>query len=486
MTYYSQFGEDKIIESYFEKGYIGGCIDVGAADGVHINNTKYFEELGWYCLCIEPIPEFYEKLKNSRLNAINYAVSPINDKLDFNIIYVNGQTGEAGSALNVDEKLIQHLKNMGYSITSETISVESRTLDYCIENYYKHNKIDFISIDTEGTELEVLKSFSIEKWNPKLIVVENNWEDPEIENYLRQFGYKKDKRLQINEFYIKDKIAFKINMGIGSIMISKFLLDQVKNYFSEIYIIPNLELIRDYRNDKKEYYQFIDKFLPLFFSEPPYILTKKMDLDIPVITADFWEIIDTIKKHGINANPSLLNFDFKKYFIAEDRNPIHLKNYIVVCTKARSVVDVEYEKISSDFYELINVLSKKYTIVLIGEQRIDPNLEYNVAFRIMRSIYNDFKKYVKQYIDFTVPEIYNNPDLSLIKRDCNIMAGAEATICLGEGGNFCLSSGVSKKTISFITWPQQINNIHRLFNENDHIKLFDNYVDFKNEINKLL
>ena len=54
---------------------------------------------------------------------------------------------------------------MGFNITTEDIKVSTRTLDYCIENYYKYDKIDFLDIDTEGTELDVLKGFDINRWN---------------------------------------------------------------------------------------------------------------------------------------------------------------------------------------------------------------------------------------------------------------------------------------------------------------------------------
>jgi hypothetical protein len=92
---------------------------------------------------------------------------------------------------------------MGFNIDIRKIIVEVITLDKCIEDFYKYDKIDFISIDTEGTELDVLKGFSIEKWNPKLLIIENNFEDPEIEEYLKQYKYKKDKRIGVNDFYIK-------------------------------------------------------------------------------------------------------------------------------------------------------------------------------------------------------------------------------------------------------------------------------------------
>jgi len=203
MNYYGQFGDDKIIESFFEKDYIGGCIDVGASNGISINNTKHFEELGWYCLCIEPNPKYFEYLKYNRLHAINYAISNKNDKLPFNIIDLGNGCEDAISSLELDTRLVEKHKQLGYYINPKIVMVDVITLDYCIENFYKYDKIDFVSIDTEGTELDVLKGFSIEKWNPKLIVIENNFDDPDIEIYLNMYNYKKNKRIEVNDYYIK-------------------------------------------------------------------------------------------------------------------------------------------------------------------------------------------------------------------------------------------------------------------------------------------
>jgi hypothetical protein len=76
-------------------------------------------------------------------------------------------------------------------------------LDWCIENHFRHPIIDFITIDTEGTELDVLKSFDVNKYNIKLLVVENNFNDPYVENYLADKMWVKDKRIEVNDFYIR-------------------------------------------------------------------------------------------------------------------------------------------------------------------------------------------------------------------------------------------------------------------------------------------
>jgi hypothetical protein len=63
--------------------------------------------------------------------------------------------------------------------------------------------IDFISIDTENTELDVLKGIDLTKYNVKLLVIENNFNEPFCEDYLVQYGYTKVNRIAVNDFYLK-------------------------------------------------------------------------------------------------------------------------------------------------------------------------------------------------------------------------------------------------------------------------------------------
>ena len=200
--YYGQQHEDEIIEKYFPEGYIGGCIDIGATDGVNINNTLHFEQLGWYCMCIEPNPNFFNSLKNNRKNAVNLAVSDRNeDQVVFNIVSLNGSNEEAISSLRIDERLLKDHSN--FDVNIKEIVCDVRTLDYCLDYFYTYQQIDFVSVDTEGTELDVLKGFDINKWQPKLFIIENNYEDKNIEEYMNKFGYIKDQRISVNDFYIK-------------------------------------------------------------------------------------------------------------------------------------------------------------------------------------------------------------------------------------------------------------------------------------------
>lgn len=199
--FFGQFETDKYIKKYFPDNYTGSCIEVGAAHGVASSNTLYFEKKGWRCLCIEPNPNLYKQLVKNRKFCVNYAVSDINkDDVYFHIFVLPNKDETAISSLSFDSRLLESHQ----IINDYRIKVKVRTLDYILEETkFFDGKLDFISIDTEGTELDVIKGLNLEKYRPKLLVVENNFNDRDIENYLKDFKYVLDFRHVINDFYLR-------------------------------------------------------------------------------------------------------------------------------------------------------------------------------------------------------------------------------------------------------------------------------------------
>ena len=67
MKYYSQFGQDQFVhKTFFQEKTKGYFVDIGAHDGVTFSNSKFFEELGWEGICIEPNPKVFPILENNR------------------------------------------------------------------------------------------------------------------------------------------------------------------------------------------------------------------------------------------------------------------------------------------------------------------------------------------------------------------------------------------------------------------------------------
>ena len=204
MKSYAQHGEDVIIRQFFPDKHNGVCIDVGAVDGICMSNSIHFEQDGWFCICCEANPDMYEALKMNRLEAVHGAIGAEDLlEVEFNIVNLTAQGGNetAVSAVTIDERLLKQHDFLKPEIRK--VNVPMLKLDTILLKYPAITHIDFISIDTEGTELEVLKGFDIARWQPTLFVIENNYNDPEIETYLKGFGYIKERRLVVNDFYIK-------------------------------------------------------------------------------------------------------------------------------------------------------------------------------------------------------------------------------------------------------------------------------------------
>ena len=206
--YYGQWETDKIIASYFNSTIKGTCIEVGAANGIKGSNTKYFEDMGWDALCIEPNLKHRESLESSR-NLVRFFACGHQNTEEILHIFNVGRDNIFSSitSLTPDERLVEAHRDIINEINE--VKVPVRTLNWILETQVSNTPfenitdIDFISIDTEGTELDVVKGFNISGYNVSLFIIENNYEDKEIEEYMKSIGYKKDQRYKINDFYIK-------------------------------------------------------------------------------------------------------------------------------------------------------------------------------------------------------------------------------------------------------------------------------------------
>ena len=201
--YFGQWETDKVIEKYFPSGHIGKCVDVGAADGRRGSNSFYFENNGWECLCVEANPEHNKSLLELRKNVVMCACGNVDGEsnMDLQVFRVGDRDISTSlTSLSPDARLVddhKHIIREQYSV-----NVVVKNLTDLVNEF--NTDLDFISIDTEGTELDVLKGLDLETINVKLLVVENNYDDADISDYLSQFGYVRKERYKINDFYIKE------------------------------------------------------------------------------------------------------------------------------------------------------------------------------------------------------------------------------------------------------------------------------------------
>lgn len=196
------------VMALFPDGFKGVCIDIGAYHPTWLSNTYSMEVAGWDVYCVEPNPYCMAELQEERENVIEYAIGSENE--DGAPFYVyrcgHGPNGMAGYT-GLIEKTESDFALYGSGICSnliETVHVNVRTLDWVLNNVIKARNIDFVSIDVEGSELDVLRGFDLLLWKPKVIVIENiSTQDAAQASYLLEFGYQPHMRFVYNDIYIR-------------------------------------------------------------------------------------------------------------------------------------------------------------------------------------------------------------------------------------------------------------------------------------------
>jgi FkbM family methyltransferase len=169
----------------------GVFIDVGAYDGDRVSNSIYFEDiLEWSGVCIEPNPNAYTKLiKNRNCVCINAGVTDIESELPF--YKVSGHAEMLSGFMSYISK--EHIDRINIEISrhggeTELVNVKTVKLEDVIKDNNLTN-IDYLSIDTEGNELNVLKSINFDNCRITYISAENNDRTEDVKEFLKSKGY---------------------------------------------------------------------------------------------------------------------------------------------------------------------------------------------------------------------------------------------------------------------------------------------------------
>jgi FkbM family methyltransferase len=183
IKFQGQYFQDMIAYIYLQKKKNGFYIDIGANDGISISNTYIFEQLGWKGICIEPLPAIFLRLKKFRnCDCYNIALS---SKSNENVEFLKSLKSSGLSGLY--EGMSESHKN--FAGAGEIIKVKTMTFDEIMKKYTNIKHIDFISIDVEGHEMEILKTINFKKYSFSLLTIEKN-EPEKIIEYMNKNGYK--------------------------------------------------------------------------------------------------------------------------------------------------------------------------------------------------------------------------------------------------------------------------------------------------------
>lgn len=206
---YSQCGEDKFLnDNYFHNKKNGKYIELGALDGILYSNTKFFQEsLGWSGVLIEPHPLAFNYLTKNRPNnyLFNDLISCETEELKFRFFY-NRYAAVSGIETTLPEEHYKIYFNNIVNMYEPQFIANMKPISLTdVIKRTQINHFDLLSLDVEGHEYEVLKSwdFSIPIDIILMETLETTPEKNELcRNLLYDNGYKLDTVFKQNEIFI--------------------------------------------------------------------------------------------------------------------------------------------------------------------------------------------------------------------------------------------------------------------------------------------
>lgn len=196
----------EFLERYFPDKTDGYFVEVGAFDGMTYSNTWGLTEIGWGGLYVEAHPDFARQCihnhgHNPKITTVSAACGAEEGEAEL-IVY-----GEV-STLNLSKW------NRQWGMNDDTPKI--KVPKYTLETLLYLNKIDsfdLLVVDTEETEIEVLKGFNLHAHRPKMAIIElhekqgtrideKGWQEPWVTNYFK--GYQKIYADQINTIFIRN------------------------------------------------------------------------------------------------------------------------------------------------------------------------------------------------------------------------------------------------------------------------------------------
>jgi FkbM family methyltransferase len=204
--HYSQLGQDVLalaITDFKRNGYF---VEFGAMDGKYASNTYLLEkDYEWTGIVAEPARVFHKDLPINRSCIIDHRA-------------VTDVTGNQVEFKEVDEQLglsgiVEHFHDKDWAVKVRAQSqgpvytVPTVSLDDLLEQHQAPNNIDYISIDTEGSEYLILKNFNFKKYSVGFFSVEHNNVDTvrtDIKELMEQNGYVRilSEQSEIDDWYV--------------------------------------------------------------------------------------------------------------------------------------------------------------------------------------------------------------------------------------------------------------------------------------------
>jgi FkbM family methyltransferase len=202
--------ECRLVRLFFGKIPEGFFVDVGASDPKDASQTWHLEQRGWRGVLIEPIPELCKNLRDQRPRSVVVQAAcgapEQRGQVEFHI--ADGFTRST---------LEKNALSSNVSFT-RTDLVDLKTLDDIL-NEIDPPKLDFVSIDVEGLQLNVLRGFNLQKYKPLLLLIADHTTSLKTHRYLRQNRHYLAKRTSRNSWYVPVGTTFALTSPLERLLL---------------------------------------------------------------------------------------------------------------------------------------------------------------------------------------------------------------------------------------------------------------------------
>jgi FkbM family methyltransferase len=195
--------EDRLKAEFFGPLREGFFVEVGANDPQRGSQSWQFEQAGWSGVLVEPQPDLAERLR--RLRRAHVAAVACSSP-------ANAGKAMTLHVLGPHSSLNRELAVTGVAAEAE-IEVPIRTLDAILEEIGAPSPIDFVSIDVEGHEVEVLSGFDLNRWRPRLLLIEDHVTNLATHRFVTRAGYRLIRRTGPNGWYVPRAQAPRVGLG---------------------------------------------------------------------------------------------------------------------------------------------------------------------------------------------------------------------------------------------------------------------------------
>jgi FkbM family methyltransferase len=195
--FHAQCGEDAFLAEIFAGKESGVCLEVGALDGMKDSTTLHFENEGWSCILVEANPELAAQAKSNRRGQVFGCAA---GRSSGTVEFVIARGAEYLSTMLPTDDHIARMMKAGATLDRVSVTV-LRVDDILLQSGI--SQLDFATIDVEGAELEVLQGFDLQKWKPRVLVLEDisGGHDRRVRRYLKAQGYRCFLHADFNDWY---------------------------------------------------------------------------------------------------------------------------------------------------------------------------------------------------------------------------------------------------------------------------------------------